>query len=275
MSRLTATQGLTAWDVAALRFGGAFLTVLPIALWRGRPRIAAGRIPAVLAFAGFGFPILAYAGYQFAPAAHGATVMAAGLPVATLLLGAALGQERIGRRRAASLTVVVAGSLMLAAWGGGAAVAGPGAWRGDLLFLAAVCSWAVYTVLVQRWRLAALDATLAIGLLAAPLYLPLWWWALPSTISAAPPAVVLTQLVFHGAGAVVVAGLLYTRSVTAIGPGPTTLIGAVVPGLAALIAWPLLGEALSPPGILAVALVSAGMAIGVLAPSPRRPPTAP
>ena len=139
MSRLTTSQGLTAWDVAALRFAGAFLTVLPIVLWRGWPRMAPARIPAVPVFAGFGFPLCAYAGYRFAPAAHGATVMAAGLPVAAALLGAAMGQGRISPRRAASLAVVVAGSLLLAV-AGGATAADAGAWRGDLLFLAAVTS---------------------------------------------------------------------------------------------------------------------------------------
>ena len=134
------------------------------------------------------------------------------------------------------------------------------------MFLGAVCSWAVYTVLVQRWRLPALDATLTIGLLAAPLYLPLWWLALPSTIGRAGTGtvLVLVQMAFHGAGAVVVAGLLYTRSVTALGPAPTAMIGAAVPALAALIAWPVLGEVLSPLGMAAVVLVTGGMVLGVV-----------
>ena len=54
-----------------------------------------------------------------------------------------------------------------------------------------------------------------------------------------------------------------TTAVTLIGPGPTTMIGAVVPALSALAAWPLLGEALPPLGLLAVLLVSGGMVLGV------------
>ncbi|MBX6746054.1 MAG: EamA/RhaT family transporter, partial [Acetobacteraceae bacterium] len=104
MSRLTTQQTPTAWDVAALRYAGSFLVVLPLALWRGLPRIQPGRLPAVLGFAGFGFPLGAYAGYQLAPAAHGAVVMAAGLPVVALLLGAALGLARITARKALSLS---------------------------------------------------------------------------------------------------------------------------------------------------------------------------
>lgn len=260
-SRFSTAQAMTSWDVAALRFVGAFLTVLPFALWRGLPRIAPGRALAVLVFAGFGFPLAAFAGYQLAPAAHGATVMAAGLPVGTALFGLALGLARIDGRRALSLAVVVAGSVLLAAATSGGAW--EGAWKGDLLFLLAVLSWSVYTVLVQLWRLPALDAMLAVGLAAAPLYLPVWWLFLPSTIGEAAPAAVAFQAVFQGVFAAILAGLLYTKAVTLIGPGPTTMVGAVVPALSAMIAWPLLGEALPPLGLLAVLLVSAGMALGV------------
>ena len=252
---------MTAWDVAALRFAGAFLTVLPLALWRGPPRIAPERALAVLVFAGFGFPLTAFAGYQLAPAAHGATVMAAGLPVGTALLGLAFGLARVEGRRILSLAVVVAGSVLLAAATAGGAW--EGAWKGDLLFLCAVLSWSVYTVLVQRWRLPALDAMLAIGLAAAPVYLPVWWLFLPSTIGQAAPVAVAFQAVFQGAFAAVLAGLLYTKAVMLIGPGPTTMVGAAVPAFSALAAWPLLGEALPPLGLLAVFLVSAGMLLGV------------
>jgi drug/metabolite transporter (DMT)-like permease len=267
MSRLTASQALTPWDVAALRYGGSFVAVLPLLAWRGLPRIALARLPVLLVSAGFGFPLMAYAGYQLAPAAHGAVVMAAGLPVAVALLGLAFGQTRIGPQQALSLAVVVGGSLLL-----GAATSGvyAGAWRGDLLFLGGAVSWSVYTVLVQRWRLQALDVTLLVGLGAAPLYLPVWWLALPSAMAEAPWRVVLTQGLFHGLGASVIAMLLYTRAVAAIGPGPTTMVGAVVPALAALIAWPLLGEALPPLGLVAVLLVSAGMLLGVLRPTRSR-----
>ena len=260
MARLTSRQSLTAWDVAALRYGGAFLTALPLLAWRGVPRMPWRRVPVVLGLAGFGFPLGAYAGYQLAPAAHGATIMAAGLPVIALLLARALGLARIGWRQALGLLLVTLSGLLLVAVTSGIYAR---AWVGDLLFLAAIACWAVFTLLVGRWRLQALEVTLTIALLAAPIYLPVWWLLLPSGMAQASWGVVLYQMAFHGAGATVLAMFLYTRTVHSIGAGPTTMIGAVVPALAALFAWPLLGEALPPLGLLAVALACVGMLLGV------------
>lgn len=260
VSRFVVRDSLTPWDVAALRYGGAFLCVLPLLALRGPPRIPLRRIPAVLVFAGFGFPIFAYAGYRLAPAAHGATIMAAGLPAVTAILAALAGLGLPSGRRLLGIGTIILGSVLLAVVGGGAWA---GAWRGDLMFLVAVSSWSVYTLLVPRWSLPALDTTVALGLAAAPVYLPIWWLFLPSGLSGASWGAILGQAAFQGAGAAVVAGILFTRSVTALGPSVTTMIGAAVPAIVALAAWPLLGEVLPPLGLLAVLLVSAGMLLGI------------
>jgi drug/metabolite transporter (DMT)-like permease len=182
------------------------------------------------------------------------------LPFTTAALGAWLLADAWTRRRAASLVVVACGIALLAF-----ATFGdhPGAWRGDLLFLVASTSWGLYTVLVRRWRVPAMTATLAIGLLAAPLYLPVWWLFLPSNIAAVPFGAVAFQFVYQGFFAVIVAGFLFTRAVVAIGAPRTTAITSLVPAMAALAAWPLLDEPLGALGLLGVALVSAGMLIAV------------
>ena len=139
-----------------------------------------------------------------------------------------------------------------------------GAWRGDLLLFSGSFCWAVYTLLVRRWRVSALTATLTIALYAAPIYLPIWFLVLPSRISAAPSAEVLFQLVYQGTLAVVVAGFLFTRALVVLGPTALTAITAVVPALSALAAWPLLGEPLGADGLAGVGLVTAAMLLGVM-----------
>jgi drug/metabolite transporter (DMT)-like permease len=183
------------------------------------------------------------------------------LPFTTAALGAWLLADTWTRRRAVSLAVVAGGIALL-----GFATFGdhPGAWRGDLLFLVASTSWAFYTVLVRRWRVPAMPATLAIALLAAPLYLPVWWLFLPSNLGAVPLGAVAFQFVYQGFFAVLVAGFLFTRAVVAIGAPRTTAITSLVPAMAALAAWPLLDEPLGALGLAGVALVTAGMLLAVV-----------
>jgi drug/metabolite transporter (DMT)-like permease len=265
-SRLSQQQDFTPWDVAALRYGGAFLAALPLAAWLGWPRLPPIRLLAIVATAAFGFPLFAYHGFAFAPAAHGGVMLPGTLPFLTAALSAVLLAEAWTRRRLLSLAVVACGILLLASDTFGDH---PGAWRGDLLFLAGSCCWATYTVLVRLWGVSAVTATLSAALWAAPLYLPVWWLLLPSNLAAVPAGPLAWQFVYQGVFAVLVAGFLFTRAVTAIGAPRTTTITSLVPAMAALAAWPLLGEPLGALGLVGVGLVSAGMVLGVLTPSRR------
>lgn len=262
IGRHATRQDFTPWDIGALRYLGAFILAVPLAWHFGLPRIAAPRLAAVMATAGFGFPLLAYFGFAHAPAAHGAVIMSAGLPLATTLIAWAFFRDVPGRGRLGCLALVVLAALLLALDG---KASPPGAWVGDLFYAAASVSWATYTLLVKRWGLPALGTTLIIALLGAPIFLPLWALALPSAMAAAPTGAILFQVVYQGFLASVIAGFLYTTAVARIGPASTTLIGALVPGLVATAAWPLLGEALGMAGMVGVALAMAGMALGVVA----------
>lgn len=259
-SRLSQQQALTPFDVAALRYAGSFVVALPLVAIFGWPRLPPARLAAVVATAALGFPILAYLGFRHAPAAHGGVLMPGMLPFMTAALGLVLLAEVWTRQRAVSLAVVACGIALLAQDTFGDY---PGAWRGDLLFLAAAACWSTFTVLVRRWGIPAIQATLIIALAPAPFYLPVWWLALPSTLAAVPLGATAFQFVYQGAFATVIAAFLFTRAVTAIGPARTTAVTALVPAMAALAAWPLLGEPLGLPGLLGVGLVSAGMILGV------------
>jgi len=260
VSRFSAKGLLTSWDMAALRYGGAFLAALPIAARHGWPRLAIGQAAGVVATAALGFPLLAFAGFQFAPASHGGVMLPGMLPLqVAVLLWLVLG-ERWTRARMAALALVIAGVALLARDTFGAH---PGAWRGDVLLFSGSFCWAVYTLMVRIWRISALETTLAIAMYTAPLYLPLWLLLLPSRIHAAPFGEVVFQLVYQGVLAVVVAGFLFTRALTALGPTAVTAITAVVPALTAMAAWPLLGEPLGAEGLAGVGLVTAAMLLGV------------
>lgn len=259
-SRLSAKQPFTPWDVAALRYSGGLVVGLLLASAFGWPRISFRRALALMAGAAFGFPLASYLGFRFAPTSHGVVIMTGALPFVTTALATLFLGERWDRQKLLSLAVVAGGMGLLAVdtFGGY-----PGAWRGDLLFVLGCLSWAGFTILLRYWRVPAMTATTALAIYPAFLYLPVWWLFLPSQMAEAPAGAIAFQALYHGIIAVAVAGFLFARAVTAIGPARTTTVTAITPALAALLAWPLLGEPLGWAGLAGVALVSAGMVLGV------------
>jgi drug/metabolite transporter (DMT)-like permease len=261
VGRLATRQTLTPWDVTALRHVGAFLAVLPIAVRRGIPRLPPWRAAAIVATSAFGFPIGAYVGFSLAPVQLGAVILFGALPIVTALTGWLLFRERPSRGRLASLPVIGAGIALI----GVDTVDGihPIGLGAACFFVATFCL-GLFTLLLRRWRIPALDAMVTLSLFGAPIYLPVWWLALPSTVAAASPHAILTQIVVQGMITAVLAMFLYSRAVNALGAGPPTLVAALVPGMASLGAWWLLSEPLDAIGLAGVVIASIGMAMGVV-----------
>lgn len=98
------------------------------------------------------------------------------------------------------------------------------------------------------------------------MYLPVWRGLLPSHPGSAPTGAVVSRTIVQGPATAVLALFLYSRAVNALGSGPPSLVAALVPGLASVLAWWLLGEQLGEAGFVGVALATAGMVLGELGP---------
>lgn len=132
--------------IGSFRFGIGFLLLLPLA-WR-----QGGRWPGRrdwLATAGLGvlyfalFPVLFNASLIFTTAARGALALST-LPLLTMLVGAALGSEALTGRKSIGVLVAMLGVAL--ALLSGLADAPEGAWRGDLLMVAAALCMALYSI---------------------------------------------------------------------------------------------------------------------------------
>ena len=257
----TAT-GLTPWDLGALRFSLAF--VIAAGVWAaGAGRGLPLRQSFVLAMlGGFGFALPSYAGFRFAPAAHGGLILSGTLPFLVAAIGRAVLHEPWTRAQWHSLLLLAAGLLLVGTEAYGHGHAPPGAWRGDLLFLLAASCWALYTVLARLWRPSPAQAIAAVGLWCGPLFMPVWWLALPSHLDAAPWGEVAFQAAYQGVIAVVVSLWLFTRALAVLGPARLAAITALVPGTAALLAMPLLGESLGTLTLMGLSAVCAAVAVG-------------
>jgi drug/metabolite transporter (DMT)-like permease len=151
------------FTLAAIRFGGGVLCLLPLALlldvrWPQRTDW-----PAV---AGLGFMFYAVF-FVFYNVALAYTTVARGtlalstLPLMTMLAGALLGIEALTARKTAGVLLAMAGvAVALAA---GLANAPAGAWRGDLIMAAATLCMALYNV----WSRPFIGRSSALGFLTA------------------------------------------------------------------------------------------------------------
>ena len=290
IARASAQRTLSPFDIAFLRIVGASSVLMPWALWRAwrERRSPAGfsgslgglsplplRPTLVLGlFGGLAYAVLAYSGFFFAPAAHGSVLMPGSLPLWASLLSLWLLGDRLPAVRVFGLGLILLGDLLV----GGAsllgALTGQGSvWKGDLLFMAASSCWATYSVLVRRTGADAVRATMAVTALALLSFVPAFLLLtqsglLTSRLGAAPWGEIVFQLLFQGLGSVVISGITFTRMIQYFGPVRSTMITALVPGLSALGAVWLLGEPMHWNLMLGLALVTAGIAAGVL---PARP----
>lgn len=132
--------------IGAFRFGIGLVLLLPVALLRSRrwpaPRDWPGAAALGLLFFGL-FPILFNASLTYTTAARGALALST-LPLLTMLAGAILRVEAPTVRKSAGVLLAMAGVLL--ALFAGLSGAPAGAWRGDLLMVAAALCMALYNV---------------------------------------------------------------------------------------------------------------------------------
>lgn len=266
VSRIGGKSELTPFDIAALRFGVAGLLMSPlfIRVMRDIDRSRFVQYLVVTCFGGLGYALLAYTGFSLAPAAHAGVLVNGGIPFATALIAwLALGQRPHGRAVVA-LAIALAGIVLIGLQSFTHIEAGGRQWVGDLCFLAAAVSWAIAGLLMRRWRLQPIDTTAMMVGLSAVVYLPVYILLLPTHLAEVSFNTLLLQGVYQGLIAATLAGIFYNHANHTIGPHKASLMLALVPGITALAAVPLLGESLTPLAICGVVLVTFGAVLGAV-----------
>lgn len=241
VSRLGVIQTLTIYDMIALRFGVATLAVAPF-VWRFWPRHLRWWQVAVIS-CGQGVPYLlfAFAGLQFAPASHAGTVMNGTLPVFAAVVGWLWLKDRPGPWRVAGMAVILLGCAMIG-WDRDSLGVADDAWLGHLMFMAASLFVAVNLVGTKAWQLTATQAMVCIPTVNFLWFVPLYLGLLPKALDAAPWSEILLQGAYQGLGPSVLAVVCFTTAIRTIGTAPTAAMMAMVPGMAAVLAIPVLGE---------------------------------
>lgn len=180
-------------------------------------------------------------GLKLTTAANGSLLVATS-PVMVPLLGALFKIERVTRQVALGIALAFAGMFVVIAARG--VSVSRATLVGDLLMLASALCWSVYTLGVRSLgahvstlRLTALTlltGTPGLLILGAPQIANLNWNALGWQAWAGFAYAVLLGLV--------VAYALWNLSVRRVGGNRTVIFSCAVPLVAALVAWPVLGE---------------------------------
>ena len=249
---------------AAIRFSVATLVLTAVVWWRG----ADHRMPTRTAWLLAGLGVIGNTAYQVlfmlglgTTSAVNASLIMAALPVAVAVLGWALQVERTTGRTWVGIAIATAGvATVIAAKGlrfSGATI------HGDLLVLLAVVCWAVFTVGVRsvgRGHDPIRVTTLTVAGGTPGLVLA----ALPSigTVDfGALPAGAWIAIGYSSVVAIVIAYLLWSVAIQALGGSRTAIYNCVAPLFAAVTARVTLGERLVPSQGIGAGLVIAGVLI--------------
>ncbi|MDI6773032.1 MAG: DMT family transporter [bacterium] len=246
-----------------LRFAGAAVLLLA-ALRRleGPQRIPPSDLPglALLGLLGHaGYQTLFMAGLARTTAGHSSLILAL-VPLFVGVLGVAVGLERPSPRMWAGLVIALGGVIALVAGSGGLSIEG-GSVGGDLLTLAASLCWAAYTVLSRPYlrKMSALRLTTVTLILGLPVILAS---AIPGLLRVDWPAVSLrawAALSFSAVFAVVISYVIWYTSVQAFGSARTAAFSYLIPVVALISAWALLGEPLGALQVLGGSVVLFGV----------------
>ncbi|EKM97497.1 hypothetical protein C211_02566 [Stutzerimonas degradans] len=254
--------GLSFW-----RWVLAATLLLPIvarSIWRHRAvlRAAGWRLPALAACGIASYNSLLYTAAQSTEAIN-LTLVNTCLPLATFIgAGLLLGEWPL-RRAWLGMVVAAVGLLYLISRGSWQVLSSLSFQRGDLIMLAAVAAWALYTLLLRRWaaRLPVPPLTL-LGVLMAlgvPLILPFYLLELSRVGGFPPTAGNLAAIGYTAVFASLIAYLAWNHGVSVIGASKAAMTSYLMPVITALLGWLLLDEALQTFHWIGGALIFGGL----------------
>lgn len=247
------------------RWAIALLILLPFLLPRARELVGALRrhwaILSVLGLLGVtNFNTFVYIGLQTTTATN-AVLLVSTAPVLILLLSFLMLAEAVRPLQAVGVVLSLCGVWIIAAAGEPEAFANLDLNSGDLWILAAVTSWALYSVCL-RWRpqglepLLFLAATIVTGLV--PL-LPIYLWDLARGSTLELDVVTVGAVGYVALFPSIIAYVFWNRGVAELGANRTGQFLHLMPAFGTLLSMLLLGERMETYHLAGIGLIAAGI----------------
>ena len=241
VSRLGVVQSLTIYDMAVMRYIVAMVAVSPFILRYWPRHLAWWQILVLASGPGVPYVLIAFAGMQFAPASHAGILLNGTLPILSALFGWFLFGQKSTWFKLAGMALILLGCALIGSDRSSDGVR-PDAWIGQILFLVSATIVTGYMIGTRVWNVTPMQALVVIPTTNAILFLPIYLAFLPKAVHTAPWTETALQALYQGLGPSILGVLFFTAAVRALGPTRSAAIMAGVPGLAALLAIPVLGE---------------------------------
>lgn len=206
------------------------------------------------------FNMLVYVGLHGTTATNGLLLQSA-CPAFIVGIAFAVGAGRATPRQVGGIALSLLGVIVILTRGAPAALAALRFARGDLLVLAAVLGWAIYTLLLARrppgvHPLSLLTFLVAIGLAwMAPFY----GWERAGGARMALDAATIGSVLYVSLFASLGAYMLWNEGVARIGPSRAGVFIHLMPAFGSVLAVALLGEAFRAFHLAGIALILAGV----------------
>ncbi|MCQ4318482.1 DMT family transporter [Stutzerimonas zhaodongensis] len=233
-------------------------------IWAHRAtlRAAGWRLPVVAALGVSSYNSLLYTAAQSTEAIN-LTLVNTCLPLFTFIGGGLLLGEWPARRAWFGLSVAAGGLVYLISRGSWEAFANFAFKTGDLIMLAAVLVWALYTLSLRRWagflQVPPLTLLGVLMLLGTPLILPFYLVELSHVGGFAPSLTNLSVIAYTAIFASLVAYLSWNHGVKIVGAAKASMATYLMPVFTAILGWLLLGEGLQPFHWIGGGLIFAGL----------------
>ena len=254
-------------SLAFWRWAVALAILLPLvgpSLWQHRHslRRAGWRLWFLAALAITTYNCLLYTA-ALSTAAINLSLVSTCLPLATFIGAGLLLGEWPARKAWAGLLLALLGLLWLICQGDWQVLASLSFAEGDLLMVLATLDWALYSLLLRRWRehfqlppFTLLGALVLLGLL---MLAPLYAWELWQGARFEPSPANLAAIGYTALFASVLAYQLWNIGLRELGPAPTAMSNYLMPVFTAILGWLLLGEHLQGYHWVGGALIVSGL----------------
>ncbi len=257
-TKISLDQSLTPVDVSSVRYLTAGALLLPFLLRKGLQGLPPLALLVIVCGAGAPYLITASYGLKLSSASHFGLVTPSCMLLFTTLGSIWLQGERLTANRFLGIGLVLSGLLLVAL---DSLTSSEASLEGDLLFVLAGFLWASYTLALRQWSIEPLHATALVSACSMMLCLPLMLLGSGSQLASMPWHLLGLHALYQGAFSAIIALVFYSKAVGLLGPSKGAVFGALVPGMALMLAVLFLDEPATYYQYLGVVIIFLGVMV--------------